>query len=129
MAVSGLVIDVPVYVINAVEVQAVDIRCSAFAQPLGDLVGTGHVIQQVIGGTIAEMVAVPISPTAGKTRSRAGRYSCVATYITDEGSGEERPQSLSGAADATERRAVYERRLGRAIESFSDLSEGDIDQR
>lgn len=122
-------IDVPVYVVNASEVRAVEVRCSVFAQPLGDLIGTGQVSRPVADGALAEIVSVSITPRPGRARSRAARYSCLATYTTDERAVEEQPQVPGGVAGTADRRAGYERRLGRTFVIFSDLTEGEIDQR
>ena len=94
---SGLVIEVPLYVLNALEVRAVVVRCRVFAQTFGDLIGTGQVNRPVAGGTLAEMVAVPIAPRPGRARSRAARYSCLATYTTDGPAPEEQAQLPGGA--------------------------------
>jgi hypothetical protein len=122
---NGLVLDVPVTVVNAGAVRAVEIRCSVFAQTLGDLLGTGQATRPVSGGTLAELVAVPISPRPGRSLARAARYSCSATFATDE-----RPPMLPGGIAATaQRRATLERALGGPLVIYGDLAEGTIDAR
>jgi hypothetical protein len=123
---SGLVLDVPVTVANAGAVRAVEIRCSVFAQTLGDLLGTGQATRAVSDGALAALVAVPILPRPGRSLTRAARYSCLATFATD---AERAPPPAGGIAATAQRRATLERQLGAPLVMFGDLAEGAIEAR
>jgi hypothetical protein len=125
---SGLVLDVPLYIANVNEVHAVTVRCSAFGTSLGDLIGTGQVTRPVVGGTFAEVVSVSIAPRPGRTRARAVRYSCAAVFAIGDSTAGLRTQVLAGAASNADRRAAYERQLGRPFVVFSDLAESALDR-
>jgi hypothetical protein len=125
---GGLVLDVPLTIANADEVHAVMVRCSAFATSLGDLIGTGEITRPVVGGTFAEVVSVPIAPRPGRTRAHAVRYSCAAVFAIGDSNAGLRAQALAGAASNADRRAAYERQLGRPFAVFSDLAESALDR-
>jgi hypothetical protein len=123
---DGLMVEVPLYVHDAEEVRAVEVRCNVFAQGRGDLIGSGTTNRPVSGGSLAETVAVPITLRAGKTRAQPARYACAASFVIGNQQADRAPPGARGTAAMPERRAAAERANGRAFATFTDRAEGEI---
>ncbi len=129
---GDVVIDVPVYVYNAGDAHAVDVRCTVSGPGSDEPLGDGHVERAISGGSFSETVSVPIELKTSRWQGRATRYSCQAFFL-QRGPGPDRPDraasAAGGAAGANDRRRAYERQLGQRLVAFTDRVEGDMARR